>query len=525
MSTTTTTSTTTVPGFTPLILSQDSSSNASWGILLKPSFTYSFVIDWGDGQTQSVTGQRDNAVGVDPDGYLNHGYSSTGVYDVTITSQLPFALNDISGVENGYRSRVTEVKQWGNCPWATFESAFFSHTNLQITATDIPNLSQCVSFDNAFNSCYVLTGGNIGSWDIGSSSATSSAFMFGDTTALNANLNNWDVSKIENFSSMFFFSGYNQPLGNWNVCSATNMTNMFLGAGSFDQDISTWKVPGIPVKPSGFDDGGTPMTWTTGEKPQWGAACEAVSPTPTVTPTNTPTNTETSTPTPTSSEVLAASVTPSVTPTNTPTNTETPTNTSTTTTSTTTLAPSENLLNCYVYYNNSTGTDKSLLTHNFYFYENWVVSSTYSGYSYSFGQKPTGLTAYDSFIINSTGSSTFSYFTISVFTYSGDIFTIYATTNQPTKGYNSVDALKIARYFTGGLTFSETQKKVADVNATGIVNSTDGLRIQQRFVKLSSTFAKGDWALFPMTFSLSELAATSSGYILTITISCVGDVG
>jgi hypothetical protein len=197
----------------------------------------------------------------------------------------------------------------------------------------------------------------------------------------------------------------------------------------------------------------------------------------------------------------------------------------TTTTSTTTLAPSENLLNCYVYYNNSTGTDKSLLTHNFYFYENWVVSSTYSGYSYSFGQKPTGLTAYDSFIINSTGSSTFSYFTISVFTYSGDIFTIYATTNQPTKGLNSLDALRIARYFTGGLTFSETQKKIADVNATGIINSTDALRVQQRFVKLSSTFAKGDWALFPMTFSLSELAATNSGYILTITISCVGDVG
>ncbi|NBP55586.1 hypothetical protein EBU71_03415 [bacterium] len=207
------------------------------------------------------------------------------------------------------------------------------------------------------------------------------------------------------------------------------------------------------------------------------------------------------------------------------TTTTTTTEEPTTTTSTTTTAPSENLLNCYVYYNNSTGTDKSLLTHNFYFYENWIVSSTYSGYSYSFGQKPIGLTAYDSFIINSTGSSTFSYFTISVFTYSGDIFTIYASTNQPTKGYNSVDALKIARYFTGGVSFSETQKKVADVNATGIINSTDALRIQQRFVNLSSTFAKGDWTLFPMTFSLSELAATSSGYILTITISCVGDVG
>jgi hypothetical protein len=164
------------------------------------------------------------------------------------------------------------------------------------------------------------------------------------------------------------------------------------------------------------------------------------------------------------------------------------------------------------------------LKHSFFFYENWNVTATYSGYSYSTGQKPTGLTASNFFTINASGSCTFSYFTISLFTYSNDNFTIYATTEQSTKGLNSLDALRIARYFTGGLTFSETQKKIADVNATGTINSTDALRVQQRFVGLVSNFNKGDWGLYPLTFSLSELAATNSGYILTITMSCIGDV-
>jgi hypothetical protein len=196
----------------------------------------------------------------------------------------------------------------------------------------------------------------------------------------------------------------------------------------------------------------------------------------------------------------------------------------TTTTSTTTTDPQGNLLNCYVYYQNATNTNKTLEKHSFFFYENWNVTATYSGYSYSTGQKPTGLTASNFFTINASGSSTFSYFTISLFTYSNDNFTIYATTEQSTKGLNSLDALRIARYFTGGLTFSETQKKIADVNATGTINSTDALRVQQRFVGLVSNFNKGDWGLYPLTFSLSELAATNSGYILTITMSCIGDV-
>jgi hypothetical protein len=47
------------------------------------------------------------------------------------------------------------------------------------------------------------------------------------------------------------------------------MSNMFNGASVFDQDISSWDVVLISTKPTNFDLG-TPVTWTTAEKPQWG---------------------------------------------------------------------------------------------------------------------------------------------------------------------------------------------------------------------------------------------------------------
>lgn len=65
---------------------------------------------------------------------------------------------------------------------------------------------------------------------------------------------------------------FNQPLNNWNVCNVEYMFFMFYSCLVYDQDISTWKVPLIPSLPVGFATG-TPNSWTTGEKPFWGAAC------------------------------------------------------------------------------------------------------------------------------------------------------------------------------------------------------------------------------------------------------------
>ena len=55
-------------------------------------------------------------------------------------------------------------------------------------------------------------------------------------------LNNWNVSKVQDFRALFVFTPYNSPLNNWNTSSATDMGEMFNVAGSFNQDISNWNV-------------------------------------------------------------------------------------------------------------------------------------------------------------------------------------------------------------------------------------------------------------------------------------------
>jgi hypothetical protein len=247
------------------------------------------------------------------------------------------------------------------------------------------------------------------------------------------------------------------------------------------------------------------------------------------TPTPTPTNTSTTTPTETVPGVTQSTPTPTPTNTSTTTPTETvpggtqstPTPTPTNTSTTTTINPSS-ILNVSVSYNNEVTTAKTLESHKFMFYEGWSPSPTFSGYSYSFGQSPTGLTYSASY--QTTGSTGSESFTVSIFTYSNDVFAIFASTSQPRKGLNSADALRVTRYFTGQATFSTIQKSAADVNANGTINSTDALRIRQRFVGLITSFPKGDWVLTPVTFSISQLPFTQSQYFLSITISCVGDV-
>jgi len=50
------------------------------------------------------------------------------------------------------------------------------------------------------------------------------------------------------------------------------MFGMFAGCSIYDQNISSWNVPLIPIKPPLFDQF-TPVSWDDDEKPTWGATC------------------------------------------------------------------------------------------------------------------------------------------------------------------------------------------------------------------------------------------------------------
>lgn len=239
--------------------------------------TYDYDVDWGDTNTDSnLTGDA------------THTYATAGTYTVTITGTFP-AIHFNFG---GDKEKILRVTQWGNIEWQTMGSAFFGCTNLEITASDSPDLSTVADMTYMFRSSGVTdedfsgwdTGsvttmigvfqdtsfdGDISGWDTSNvttmtglfygntafnsdisswdtSSVTAINDMFTGATSFNINIGAWDVSNVTNFSSMFFnASSFNKNIGSWDTSSATSMAYMFNGATSFNQNIGSWDVSGV----------------------------------------------------------------------------------------------------------------------------------------------------------------------------------------------------------------------------------------------------------------------------------------
>ncbi len=163
---------------------------------------YNYDVDW------TCDGTFDD-IGVTGD--ITHDYQTAGTYNVCIRGTFP----QIYFNNDGDKEKILDVKQWGTIQWRSMQRAFFGANNLDVTATDTPNLTTVTNMEAMFSGTSSLVG--------------------------NASFNNWNTSNIVNFSSIFSDSPkFNQPIGNWNTSNATNMRATFLNASSFNQDISNW---------------------------------------------------------------------------------------------------------------------------------------------------------------------------------------------------------------------------------------------------------------------------------------------
>jgi surface protein len=169
-----------------------------------------------------------------------------------------------------YRARLLEVEQWGTTAWTSMQGAFYTCPNLQVTATDIPNLAGVSDMSNMFTACTNLNSPtninswntstvtnmrllfygaaafnqNIGSWNTGN--VTDMSGMFTTAFAFNQNIGAWNTGKVTNMSSMFYNAkAFNQNIGAWITDSVTDMSNMFYLAGAFNQNIGTWNTGNV----------------------------------------------------------------------------------------------------------------------------------------------------------------------------------------------------------------------------------------------------------------------------------------
>lgn len=181
-----------------------------------------------------------------------HNYGTAGTYDVCIRSLAPLAFHH-SPLTLDDRSKLLEVKQWGGIRWSSFSEAFRGAINLQITATDVPNLSQVTNMSSAFNGAVRLVGNDsMSNWD--TSSVTDMNFMFNSAISFNTNIGNWNTSRVTDMNTMFNsarkFNNGDVPGGsnnslNWDTSKVTNMYRMFRDAGSFNSPIGSWNTSNV----------------------------------------------------------------------------------------------------------------------------------------------------------------------------------------------------------------------------------------------------------------------------------------
>ena len=82
-------------------------------------------------------------------GSITHDYGIAGTYTVAIRGTFPW----IRFSEGGDKQKILDVVQWGDIEWASLQEAFSGCTNLNVSATDAPDLSRVTKLCGTFQEC------------------------------------------------------------------------------------------------------------------------------------------------------------------------------------------------------------------------------------------------------------------------------------------------------------------------------------------------------------------------------------
>jgi surface protein len=214
-----------------------------------------------------------------PAGTAGSGTFNGPIANITLPWQAKIRLkidsaNFISfNMNNGIdKNRLFDVEQWGTITWSSMANAFHGCNNLNISATDIPDLSSVTDMSymfamdagNVFNSPLNIDNWNtgnitnmsnlfananlfnqpIGSWN--TSNVTNMSRLFYGATSFNQSIGNWNTMNVTDMSYMFTLDiAFNQAIGNWNTMNVTDMSFMFAGARNFNQPIGNWNTSNV----------------------------------------------------------------------------------------------------------------------------------------------------------------------------------------------------------------------------------------------------------------------------------------
>ncbi|MGB6151771.1 MAG: BspA family leucine-rich repeat surface protein, partial [Pricia sp.] len=195
------------------------SSNRTISIKTLPGEHYYYDVDWGAG---SIYG------GVS--GSTSFTYQKPGTYTIKITGNFPgWAFKD-----NPDAAKLISVDQWGDVDWETMEGTFSGCTNMDVLATDIPDLSNVDSMSGMFQNCSSLEGSTaMSTWK--TNTIRDMSFMFSGAKSFDQDITNWDVGNATDMTGLFLNAeSFDQNLGEWNISQVRNMIDMFSSSGLSD---------------------------------------------------------------------------------------------------------------------------------------------------------------------------------------------------------------------------------------------------------------------------------------------------
>jgi len=206
--------------------------------LVSTESSYNFVIHWEYVDNTAINGVTPTITS-GANSYEITGLTSGGSYRLEISGTFPvFRANSWAQIH------LTEVSQWGaNINWTSFNSAFNGCASLELTATDVPNLSAVTDLANMFHNCYSMTGKDA-NWNWNTSTITNMEAMFYIATEANPNISSWDVSNVTNTKNMLATTKFNRDLSSWNVSNIQDAERMFWGS-YMNQDLGAWKLTSL----------------------------------------------------------------------------------------------------------------------------------------------------------------------------------------------------------------------------------------------------------------------------------------
>lgn len=187
---------------------------------LAPFGTYNFVVDWGDGNQDTITTWNQ------PE--RTHTYAEHGTYQVKITG----TCTAFRFINTGDRTKIRRVINWGETGFSGFgvNGMFHGCTNLVSVAGDVGVAFDSITdFSSMFRDCTSLT--NVPLIDL--SGATSVFAMFRNCSSLTS-VPLYDLSNQWSTSQLFFGCSSLTSVPAFDLSSAVSCSSMFSGCASVE---------------------------------------------------------------------------------------------------------------------------------------------------------------------------------------------------------------------------------------------------------------------------------------------------